>query len=193
MKRDFLEGLGLEKDIIDKILDENSRDIGREKDKADRAKEDLATANQQLADRDKDIEALKQSATDAEDVKKQLEELQTKYTTETEQYKTQIADRDYMDAVNAALTDVKFSSKAARSAFVAALKENRLEVKDGTLDGFDGYLKTQKEADPDAFASDKPGPFVKPTGAGGPPAVENQGAKYAKQFNAMYAPPTPKE
>lgn len=34
MKRDFLEGLGLEKDVVDKILDENSRDIGREKQKA---------------------------------------------------------------------------------------------------------------------------------------------------------------
>ena len=31
MKRDFLEGLGLDKDTVDKILDENSRDSGREK------------------------------------------------------------------------------------------------------------------------------------------------------------------
>lgn len=52
MKRDFLEGLGLDKDTVDKILDENSRDIGREKQKADQAREDLNAARQQLTDRD---------------------------------------------------------------------------------------------------------------------------------------------
>lgn len=35
MKREFLEALGIEKETIDKILDENSRDIGREKQKVD--------------------------------------------------------------------------------------------------------------------------------------------------------------
>lgn len=52
MKRDFLEGLGLDKDTVDKILDENSRDIGLEKQKADQAREDLNAARQQLTDRD---------------------------------------------------------------------------------------------------------------------------------------------
>ena len=52
MKREFLEGLGLDKEAVDKVLDENSRDIGREKQKADQAKENLAAVQQQLADRD---------------------------------------------------------------------------------------------------------------------------------------------
>ena len=84
MKRDFLEGLGLDKDTVDKILDENSRDIGREKQKADQAKEDLNAARQQLADRDKDIEDLRKSSGDAESVRKQLEDLQGRYTKEPE-------------------------------------------------------------------------------------------------------------
>ena len=84
MKRDFLEGLGLDKDTVDKILDENSRDIGREKQKADQAKEDLNAARQQLADRDKDIEDLRKSSGDAESVRKQLEDLQRRYTKEPE-------------------------------------------------------------------------------------------------------------
>ena len=59
MKRDFLEGLGLEKEAIDKILDENSRDIGREKAKADQAKEELATAKTELAERTTELADLK--------------------------------------------------------------------------------------------------------------------------------------
>jgi hypothetical protein len=188
MKREFLEGLGLEKDVVDKILDENSRDIGREKQKADTAREDAETLRNQLADRDKDIEDLK--ALDADGLKKQLDELQAKYNTETEQFKAQLSDRDYADALTRAIAgaNIKFSSKAAEKAFIADLKANRLEMKDGNLEGFDAYHKAQLEADPTAFQSDKPAPtFAKVIGAGGEPATESKGAMYAKQFNSQYA------
>ena len=173
MKRDFLEALGLDKETVDKVLDENSKDIGREKQKLDQVKADLATAQEQLAQRDKDIEELKKSAGDVDGIKQQLADLQAKYTTETEQYQKQIADRDYADAVNRAIADkgVKFSSKAAEKAFIADLTANRLTVKEGALDGFEAYLKAQKDSDPTAIQRDKPAQkFVKPVGPGGPPA-----------------------
>ena len=165
MKRDFLEAFGLDKETVDKVLDENSKDIGREKQKLDQVKADLAAAQEQLAQRDKDMEDLKESAGDVDEIKKQLADLQAKYTTETEQYQKQIADRDYADAVHRSIANkgVKFSSKAAEKAFIADLTANRLSVKDGALDGFEAYLKTQQEGDPAAFQSDKPAPtFVKP-------------------------------
>lgn len=193
MKREFLEGLGLEKAVVDQILDAHSREIGREKQRADQFKEDLDKVTGQLADRDKDMEALKVSAAGAEDVKKQLDALQQKYNTETEAYKSQIAERDYMEAVNSEIADLKFSSKSAKSAFVAALKAKALEVKDGKLTGFAEYLTAQREADPEAFAADKPGPMVRPVGTGTPPAAESKGAMYAKQFNAQYTPTQKKE
>ena len=139
------------------------------------------------------IEELKKSSGDVDGIKQQLADLQAKYTTETEQYQKQIADRDYADAVNRAIADkgVKFSSKAAENAFIADLTANRLTVKEGVLDGFETYLKAQQDSDPTAFQSDKPAPtFVKPVGPGGPPANESKGAMYAKQFNQMYAPKT---
>lgn len=191
MKRDFLEAFGLDKETVDKVLDENSKDIGREKQKLDQVKADLAAAQEQLAQRDKDMEDLMESAGDVDEIKKQLADLQAKYTTETEQYQKQIADRDYADAVHRSIANkgVKFSSKAAEKAFIADLTANRLSVKDGALDGFEAYLKTQQEGDPAAFQSDKPAPtFVKPVGPGGPPSSESKGAMYAKQFNQMYTP-----
>ena len=189
MKREFLEKLGLEKAVVDQILDENSRDIGREKQKVDAAKEDAEALRTQLADRDKDIEELK--AMDAEGLKQQLSDLQEKYNTETEKFKTQIAERDYSDAVSRAISDkgIKFSSKAAEKAYIAELKSKKLELKDGVLFGFDDYHKAQMEADPTAFQSEKPSPsFVRPVGPGGPPASQSKGAMYAKQFNAQYIP-----
>lgn len=169
MKREFLEGLGLENEAIEKIMAENGADIEREKAKTAQAKADFTDAQAKLAEREKDLESLKASVGDADASRKQLEELQAKYTADTEAYKTQLADRDYADAVNRAIAEnnVKFTSKGAGAAFVAKLKENRLELKDGLLDGFDDFLKAQKESDPDAFQSDKPLPkFVTPTGTG---------------------------
>lgn len=196
MKRDFLEGLGLDKDTVDKILDENSRDIGREKQKTDQAKEDLAAAQQQLADRDKDIAELQKSSGDAETIRKQLEDLQGKYTKETEAYKAQLADRDYSDAMSRTISakGIKFSSKAAEKAYLADLKAKGLELKDGELTGFDEWHKTQVSADPTAFQAEKPAPtFVKPVGTGGAPAAESKGAMYAKIYNAQYAQTPTKE
>ncbi len=119
---------------------------------------------------------------------------------ELEELQAQLADRDYMDAVSRAISaanagkGIKFSSKAAEKAFLADLKEHRLEMKDGTLPGFAEYHKAQMEADPDAFQSDvKPPVFSKPVGAGGAPAAESKGAMFAKQFNAQYAQTQKKE
>lgn len=196
MKREFLEGLGIAKELIDKILDENSRDIGREKQKADQAKEDLAAMQEQLTARDKDIEELKKNSGDAEDIRKQLDELQSRYTKETEEYKAQLADRDYSDAMTRTVAEkgIKFSSKAAEKAYLADLKAKNLTLKDGVLDGFEEWHKTQLEADPTAFRSDKPFPvFAKPVGGGGAPVSEGKGAMFAKQFNAQYAQNTSKE
>lgn len=192
MKREFLEGLGLDKAVVDQILDENSRDIGREKQKTDAAKEDAEALRGQLADRDKDIEALK--ALDADGLKQQLADLQTKYSTETEQYKTQLAERDYSDALTRAIAEkgIKFSSKAAEKAFLADLKTNKLELKDGALVGFDEYHKAQMEADPTAFQGYKPSPaFAKPVGPGGePPKPLSRAAQIAAEYNRnLYGTP----
>lgn len=157
MKREFLEGLGLDKETVDKIMDENGADLERYKKAAETAKADLAAAQAQLADRDKDLETLKATAGDAEVNKKALEELQEKYSTETAQLKAQIAERDYADAITRSITGkgLKFSSKAAERDFIASIKEKNLELKDGELCGLDDFIKSRQEEDPGAFAPDK--------------------------------------
>lgn len=190
MKREFLENLGLETEIVEKIMAENGADIEREKSRTTQAKADLADVQEKLTEREKDLETLRASSGDADAIRKQLEELQTRYTAETDDYKKQLADRDYSDAVNRTISEnnVKFTSKGAGAAFVAKLKEQRLAMKDGLLDGFGDFLKVQKEADPDAFQSDKPIPkFVTPTGTGAPPPAMNKGAMFAKMFNQQYS------
>lgn len=83
MKRKFLEELGLEKEQIDKILDENSQDIGKAKGDLESVQEELKTAKTeietlkgQVKDRDGQLETLKNSTGDVESLKEQIQNLQ---------------------------------------------------------------------------------------------------------------------
>lgn len=121
---------------------------------------------------EKELETLKKAGGDVATVQQQLTDLQAKYDADIADRDAKLADRDYSDAITRAISgkDLKFSSKSAERAFIAALKEQRLELKDGELGGVDDFIKSQKEADPDAFAPDKPVPrIVAPTGTGGTP------------------------
>lgn len=117
-----------------------------------------------------ELEALKKAGGDIAAIQQQLTDLQDKYDKDTEDLRGQLADRDYSDAITRAIAGkaLKFSSKSAERAFTAALKEKKLELKDGELTGLDDFIKAQKEADPDAFAPDKAPPrIVGPMGGGG--------------------------
>jgi small-conductance mechanosensitive channel len=100
MKREFLEELKLEKELIDKIMAENGKDIEAEKAKVttksaeiDGLKTQLNEANKQIESfKGMDIEGIKKAAdeykTKAEqaevEAKKQIEKLQFEYSLESE-------------------------------------------------------------------------------------------------------------
>lgn len=191
MKREYLKELGIEDEAIDKILAENGKDIEREKQKTENAKADADGLRDQLADRDNDLEELRKNAGDADAIKAEMQKLQTKYDTDTQAYKAQLADRDYSAAASAAISgsNVKFSSKGAEKAFMADLMAKKLEMKNGQLTGFDDFLKGWKENDPGSFVVEGSRPsFGRPVGGnGGGKPNENIGITLAKSIGANAA------
>lgn len=186
MTREFLKNLGLEDAAIDKILDENMRDIGKEKGNTATAKTELTTAQEKLETALGELETLKKSNGDIAAVQKQLSDLQAKYDADTKALQGQLDDRDYSDAITGFIAEkgLKFSSKSAEKAFIAAFKEKKLERKDGAFVGADDFLEAQKKADPEAFAPDKAPPrIVGPMGGGGG-APENAPKTVAEQLAA---------
>ncbi|TQI66259.1 phage scaffolding protein [Clostridium sp. KNHs216] len=114
------------------------------------------TYKAQLDDANKQIEQFK--GLDVDGIKKAADDWKAKYETSEADYQKKLADRDYNDAALSALADVKFTSKAAKTAFLSLLKEKQLKLDDGKLVGFDDVLKQAQADDPSAFASDKPAP-----------------------------------
>lgn len=178
MTREFLKNLGLEDAAIDSILNENMQDIGKEKAKTTAAKADLADAQGKLSTAQTELENLKKAGGDIGKLQQQLADLQAKYDTDTKALQGQLDDRDYSDAITGFIAEkgLKFSSKSAEKAFIAAFKEKKLERKDGAFVGADDFLKAQQEADPDAFSSEGGGVKVSlggPLGGGkGPMSKE---------------------
>lgn len=91
MKREFLEGLGLEKETIDKIMDENGKDINREKQKADGYKTQLDDAKEKL----KGFEGI-----DVTKLQEQITKLNTDLAAKEAEYTKTLADRDFNDMVS---------------------------------------------------------------------------------------------
>lgn len=167
MTKDFLEKLGIEPEAIEKILAENQKDTAKEAAKTTAAKEQLTAAQAEL-------ETLKKSSGDAAAIQQQYDEAKAKYEAELADMTAKLAARDYDDAIRSAVSaqKLKFTSRAAERDFYAQAREKKMELKDGELSGFDDFLKAQQEADPYAFASDKPAPrFMGPTGTGGAPSA----------------------
>jgi hypothetical protein len=63
---------------------------------------------------------------------------------------------------------IKFSSESARKAFISDLEAKNFPVEDGKVIGFEEFLKSYKEMDPNAFAPDKPAPTITVPGQGTP-------------------------
>ena len=156
----FVEKLGGAGDKVKLVNLKDGGYVGKDKFDAMQTERDtfrtqLETANTTIQSyKDMDIDGIKQSAKDWE----------TKYNTDTQNLRDKLADMEYSHTVETAVAGLKFTSTAAKKAFVADLTAKKLTVQDGKLLGLDDFVNAYKQSDPSAFASENPVPqFVKPS------------------------------
>ncbi len=93
MRRDFLKGLGIEdKEIIDKILDENSADIGRAKGELDTWKTKVDDLEKDIKTKDDTIAQLQTEANKVEGLNQQISQLQTDKTNLETELNTKVSE-----------------------------------------------------------------------------------------------------
>jgi hypothetical protein len=149
MKREFLEGLGLEKEAIDKIMAENGADIEKQKQETTKVSETLTGVQAQLEDANKAIKGFEDL--DVEGIKKAAQDWETKYNTDTENLKKQIDQKDYEHAAEAYLGNYKFTSDLAKKAVISEFNQKGFKFDDGKFLGADDFMKTVQESNPAAF------------------------------------------
>lgn len=153
MKRKFLEDMGLEKEQVDKILDENSQDIGKAKGDSDKIQKDLDAANAeveslkgQVSDRDKQLETLKNSTGDVEAMKQQIATLQADNKAKDEAHAAEIKQLKIDAAIDSALTGVKSKNNTAVKALLKDLDKAELG-EDGTVKGLAEQIEALQKSD----------------------------------------------
>ena len=140
MQRKFLEDLGLEKEAIDKIMDENGKDINKTKADYEDIKEQLVKAQETITERDGQLEELKK--VDAQALQAEITKLQEANKTATAEHEKQLAQLKLSNALKMAITDAQDVDLV-----VAQLDQTKLKLgEDGALSGLDEQLKTLKES-----------------------------------------------
>ena len=191
MDRKFLQGLkveglenGLPNDVIDKIMAEYGTDFKEKDNKIETLTTEKDGLSKQLKEANDKIKGF--ADVDVNDLKKQITDWETKYNQDTENLKNEISKKDYDFKLNDVVKDLQFSSNGARKSFIEDLKAKNLKFDDDKLIGYNEFLKSYKESDPDAFKKEDEGKKMNLGGEhkGTPP--ENKPTTLAGALNEKY-------
>ena len=149
MKRDFLKNLGIEdKEIIDKIMDENSADIGKAKGDLQTYKDRVTDLEGQVADKDKEISTLQKQAGDVESLNQRISQLETDKNNLTNELNTKVSEIQKSHAIENSIRDAKAKNVKA---VMALLDMDKITLKDGELEGLSDQLETLTTGEDTSF------------------------------------------
>lgn len=162
-----VEGLenGLPKEVIDKIMEMNGNSINELKKEIEKLKTEKEGIETQLTEANSKIEGFKEI--DIDKIRAEVDEWKEKYETDTKNLKDSLTQKDYDYKVQELTNGLKFSSNGARKSFINDLKEKNLKLEDGKLLGFDDFVKSYQENDPNAFMNEQSNSDVSFTSTGG--------------------------
>lgn len=155
MKREFLEGLGLDKEKIDSIMAEHGKTVELNKTKVTELSGSIDDLKGQLSQRDDDLKDLKKKAEGSEDLQTKFTELETKYNQEKADFETKLKDTQLSSALKLAL-----SGKVHDADLVTGLiDKTKIELgEDGNVaKGLDEQIKSLQESKSFLFVPDAPG------------------------------------
>lgn len=152
MKREFLKELGLEDDVISKIMKEHGKTIQKMDDTIETYRGKISELQTDIATKSKDYEELNKEhmlskakieefeKVDIDGLKNSIQEWENKYN-----------QREYDLSVDKYMQGYKFTSELAKEATISKFKEQKFKLKDGKLDGAEEYMKKFMEENKSAF------------------------------------------
>lgn len=145
MKREFLKNLGIEdKDIIDKIMDENSADIGRAKGELQTVKDRVAELETQIATKNGEIATLNKKVGDTTTLNERISQLEADKTNLTNELNTTVTKIQKTHAIEGRIRDAKGKNVKA---IMALLDNDKITFENGELGGIDEQLTALQGAE----------------------------------------------
>lgn len=162
MKRDFLKGLDLSDDLIEKIMKEHGNSIQSEKAKVSSLESERDSLKTKLQESEKQIETIKTENGDNEKLQEQLKQLEAERLKVAEEAEKKLnATRLNYELSNA----LKESGALNDIAVKALLDTSIIKVSDDGILGLKEQLENVKTANPFLFKSEedpKPQPKITP-------------------------------
>lgn len=145
MKRDFLKNLGIEdNDIISKILDENSADIGRAKGELETYKTKVSDLEKDNKTKDDTIATLQGQVGDVEKLNKEISDLKADKIKLESELDTRVSTIQKGHAIEGAIRDAKGKNIKA---IKALLDEEKITYENGELKGITEQLEALASAE----------------------------------------------
>ena len=145
MKREFLKNLGIEDtDIISKILDENSADIGKAKGELQTYKDKVTELEGQITSKDGEIATLQKKVGDTDALNQQIAQLTTDKTNLTTELNTKVTQIKKDHAIEGRIRDRKGKNVKA---IKALLDHEKITYENETLGGIDDQLDALASAE----------------------------------------------
>lgn len=144
MKRDFLKNLGIEdKELIDKILDENSADIGRAKGELETYKTKVGELENEIKTKDTKIADLEKSVGDTKSLNDEITKLKGEKSQLENDLNTKVTEIQKTHSIENKIRDEKGKNVKA---IMALLDMDKITFENNQLGGLDDQLNTLKEA-----------------------------------------------
>lgn len=125
---------------------EHDKKIGKLETERDGWKEKAENAEKTL----KDFEGI-----DPAQVQTELAAWKKKAEDAEKDYSQKIYERDFSDALKAEISEIKFTSEAAKKSVIAEIKEAGLKLKDGKILGLSDLISQMKKEDASAFVDEE--------------------------------------
>lgn len=164
MNREFLKGLGLEEEAIEKVMAEHGKTVNSTKQELETAQSEVKSLKEQLTERDTQLDDLSKKAGDSDTLKEQINALKEANRQKTEEFERQLQQQTFNYKLeNELLKAEVHNPKAVR----ALLDTEAIKLDGDNLMGLTDQLAKLKETDGYLFKSNdklnvyKPGPDKK--------------------------------
>ncbi len=178
-------GIELTADQTAQVRDVLGKEFVASEDAAKKTTE-LEELRKQLEQRNADLEKLRGDTTSAE-LKKQLEELNAKYKTDTENLTAKLAAQETDFAAERLLGGYKFANERVKKSVLEEFKGKGFKYENGAFVGGKEFLDELKKNEPDVFAKEQQGLFMGSTHSEVPENANNTAAQISAAFGLKSA------
>ena len=144
MNREFLRSLELEDGVVESIMAKHGATIKELNDQVETQKTKAETLENQINERDTDLNTLREQLKDHEGANTELEELQSKYDEETQKLQSQLEHNKKMNEIRLAINK---SGARNEKAILALLDLEEVKVNDDGVQGLKEQIDSIKESD----------------------------------------------